>query len=91
MPSPERSDETLRDAILRLLSRSEASTLASSATKARLANGDEYVDLQHPQHGVQHIRGNERPTGDVIVRKAIYEDTWRRVLRQLKDADSGRP
>lgn len=83
MTSSDRSRDVMRDAILQLLSPSEVDTIVSSTTKARLGNGDEYVDLHHLELGVQRIRGAARPTGEVVVRKAIYEDTWRRVVRQL--------
>lgn len=83
MTNSEQSPEAVRDAILQLLSAHELAGIGSSATKARLANGDEYLDLQQLHLGVQRVRGSARPEGDLVIRKVIYEDTWRRVLRQL--------
>jgi hypothetical protein len=80
------SSDHVREIIFQLLSNSEVDTISSAATKARLGNGDEYIDLQELELGVQRIRGTARPAGDVLVRKAIYEDTWRKVVRQLTAA-----
>ncbi len=78
------SEFLTRDQILKLLSDGEVARLGSDETKV-LRRGDEYLDLEQLQLGVQRSDGGT-VVGDVLSRKAIQEDTWRRVLRQLKAA-----
>jgi hypothetical protein len=73
-----------RDRILQLLSDGEFAGVGSAGSQLRLGNGDEYLDLEQLQQGVQKFRGAAALTGHVLPRKAINEDTWRRILRQLK-------
>ena len=73
-----------RDDILNLLSEGEVASVDTANAKAQLGNGDEYLDLQELQQGVQRAKIGATPMGQVLPRKAIYEDTWRRILRQLK-------
>lgn len=78
------SESPTRDHIVQLLSHSEFASVGSDETKAQLRNGDEYLDLDQLDQGVQRARAANAPTGSILLRKAIYEDTWRRVLRQLR-------
>jgi hypothetical protein len=73
-----------KDDILGLLSEGEVANVGTANAKAQLGNGDEYLDLEQLQQGVQRAKIGVTPMGHVLPRKAIYEDTWRRVLRQLK-------
>ncbi|HXK19538.1 MAG TPA: hypothetical protein VNG33_17130 [Polyangiaceae bacterium] len=75
-----------RDRILQLLAEGEVEGASIVETTVRLANGDEYLDLEQLQHGVQRARGAVNPLGRVLSRKAVHEDTWRRIVRQLKAA-----
>jgi hypothetical protein len=83
MTTPDRTNDSIRDRILKLLSSGERSSIESDETRQRLANGDEYLDLERLHEGVQRVRGASPPTGPIVPRKAINEDSWRRVLRQL--------
>ena len=73
-----------RDDILKLLSEGEVTRVSIANAQTQLGNGDEYLDLEQLQQGVQRAKTGVTPMGRVLPRKAIYEDTWRRVLRQLK-------
>jgi len=79
-------EDVIRDRILQLLVEGEVDGASVVATAVRLANGDEYLDLEQLQQGVQRARGAVNPLSGVLPRKAIHEDTWRRILRQLKAA-----
>lgn len=75
-----------RDHVLKLLSDGESTSVSTSRAKAHLGRGDEYLDLDHLQHGVQRAEGAVNGLDHVLPRKAINEDTWRRILRELKAA-----
>lgn len=86
MTSVTTTDLLTRDHILKLLSDGELSSVRSAETRTQLRNGDEYLDLEQLAQGVQRVTGAVTRLGDVLPRRAIHEDTWRRVLRQLKTA-----
>jgi hypothetical protein len=73
-----------REDILQILSEGEVASVGTANAQAQLGNGDEYLDLEQLQQGVQRAKSGVTPMGHVLPRKAIYEDTWRRVLRRLK-------
>lgn len=75
-----------RDQISSLLSEGEAASVSSAATNTHLRRGDEYLDLEHLERGVQRADGAVAELAQTLPRKAIHEDTWRRILRQLKQA-----
>ena len=69
-----------RERILRLLSDEEVAAV-SMAEGRRLPEGEDYVDLDHPQDGVRKVDGSvpARP-GDVLPRSAVREQTWSAIL-----------
>jgi hypothetical protein len=73
-----------RQDIWLLLSDGEIASVDSANTKSQLGNGDEYLDLEQLQQGVHRAKVGITPMGHVLPRKAIHEDTWRKVMRQLK-------
>jgi hypothetical protein len=73
-----------REDILQILSEGEVASIGVANMQAQLGNGDEYLDLENLRSGVQRAKTGVTPMGHVLPRKAIYEDTWRRVLRRLK-------
>jgi hypothetical protein len=76
-----RKEYVTRDTILRLLSDDEIARVSTAETAAGLADGDEYVDLDAPDRGVQ--RAPDRPVtpmGHVLTRKAVLDKTWRDIV-----------
>jgi hypothetical protein len=76
-----RKEYVTRDTILRLLSDDEIARVSTTETAAGLADGDEYVDLDAPDRGVQ--RAPDRPVtpmGHVLTRKAVLDKTWRDIV-----------
>ncbi len=69
-----------RERILRLLSDEEVA-MVSMAEGRRLPEGEDYVDLEHPEDGVRKVDGSvpARP-GDVLPRSAVKEQTWSAIL-----------
>jgi hypothetical protein len=84
MSSTERSEPVDKTKLLSLLSEGEMAGLAEADAKTHLRRGDEYLDLEQLQRGVQRADGTATSMGQLLPRKAIHEDTWRRLLRQLK-------
>ncbi len=69
--------------LLQLLSDEEAARVAPAET-SWLHEGDEYVDLDAVQHGVQRARGTSgRRRHRILARRAIRQETWERVVDRL--------
>ncbi len=76
--------DSARAEVLKLLADGEHADFSQRGTTAKtLPNGDEYVDLDELARGVQRARVGVAIGDHVVPRKAIHEDTWRRILRQL--------
>jgi hypothetical protein len=72
-----------RTSILNLLSDEEAASVSIAETAACLSDGDEYLDLERLDQGVQRTNRTAAPMGFVLPRKAVYADTWRKILTRL--------
>lgn len=73
-----------RAEVLKLLAHGEYADFSERSTTANvLRNGDEYLDLDQLAKGVQRARTGVELGAHVLPRKAIHEDTWRRILRRL--------
>jgi hypothetical protein len=84
MKADKRTEYITRDTILRLLSDNEVARVSTAETASRLAESDEYVDLEAPDEGVQRVRGNDGvPMGRVLPRKAVHEKTWQEIVALL--------
>jgi hypothetical protein len=42
--------------------------------------GDEYVDLEHPSAGVRQVHAASPPPRTALVRSAIRDETWAKVM-----------
>jgi hypothetical protein len=83
MKNDQRAEYVTRDSVLKLLSDDEVAKVSTAETAARLADGDEYLDLEHIDRGVQRAGGTATPMGRVLPRKAVHADTWSKILTQL--------
>jgi hypothetical protein len=83
MKSDNRAAYVTRDAILKQLSDAEVACVSTAETAAGLVDGDEYLDMEHLDRGVRRAPGGT-PMGRVLPRKAVHEDTWRKIVAQLK-------
>jgi hypothetical protein len=84
----QRSQYVTRDSILKLLSDDEVASVSTAETAARLTDGDEYLDLEQLDRGVRQAPAASTPMGRVLAKKAVREDTWKRILAQLPTARS---
>ena len=81
MKADKRTEYITRDTILRLLSDDDIARVSTAETAASLAEGDEYVDLEAPDRGVQRVLGSAViPMGRVLPRKAVREKAWREIV-----------
>lgn len=83
MKSDVRTDYVTRDSILKLLSDDEVAKVSTAETADRLMAGDEYLDLEQLEQGVQRAGGKATPMGRVLPRKAVHENTWNKILALL--------
>lgn len=81
MKDEKRTEYVTRDTILKLLSDDEIAKV-STAEAASLADGEEYIDLEHIEDGVRRARAGTKP-GRVLPRRAVQDATWRKIVSQL--------
>jgi uncharacterized membrane protein len=72
-----------KDRILELLSDEEIARVATAETRPSLTDGEQYLDLEHLDRGVQTALGTAAPIGRVLPRRAIREYTWRQIEAHL--------
>ena len=78
-----RAEYATRDSIMKLLSDGEVGSISNAETNTHLSNGDEYLDLEQLDQGVQRATATKTPMGPVLSRKAVREKTWSKIVRQL--------
>ena len=79
----QRREYVTRDRILKLLSDEEVARVTTAETAAHLSEGDEYLDLEQLNQGVQWASKSTAPIGSLLPRKAVKENTWSKILTQL--------
>jgi hypothetical protein len=90
MTELQRAEHVARDNILKLFSDDEIAKVSSAETRAVLAEGGEYIDLEHLDQGVQRATAATKITMEhVVPRSAVGGETWNNILAQL-DRDTGR-
>lgn len=73
-----------RDTILKLLSDDELVRVSAAEPATRLADGDEFLDLEEPDRGIRTAVGESSiPGGRLLTKKAVRIRTWRRILALL--------
>jgi len=82
--SPKRIAYDARDSILKLLSEAELAQVSTAEEAATLAAGDEYLDLEHLEHGVRKAPVMAAEASRMLPRSAVREETWRKILAVLR-------
>jgi hypothetical protein len=77
-----------RNLILRTLWEDPIAAVLGRAIPERLGKGEEYIDLQRLQAGVQRALHMMAPTGGELPRKAVQAGTWTKILAQLEASAS---
>lgn len=88
MKNEKRTDYITRDSLLKLLSDDEVASVSTAEVSVRLSDGEEYLDLEHLEKGVQRADVTTSPMKHLITRKAVQEKTWEKILAQLKRNDN---
>lgn len=73
---------------MKLLSDQENASVSTVETQASLGDGDEYIDLEHLDQGVRKAAGTTVPMNRILARKAVHQDTWRKILNLLSPKHS---
>ena len=85
MDNQKRTDYLTREGVMRLLSDDELAKVSNVESSARLAGGEEYLDLEQLSLGVLRANGAPEmlPMERLLPRKTIGETTWATVLGYL--------
>jgi hypothetical protein len=84
MSEAQRADYVSRDAILKLMSNDEIAKVSTAETSAGLKAGDEYLDLEHLEQGIQQAdTATPLSMGQAVPRSAVSSETWSKILAQL--------
>jgi len=86
MKSDMRSENIARESVLTLLSDDEVASVSTAETATHLLDGEEYLDLEELERGVQQARKAGPAMGRVLPRKAVHKDTWSKILTLLGPA-----
>ena len=73
-----------RNLILKTLWADPIAAATARTIPERLRVGEEYIDLQRLQAGVQRARHVMAPTGGELPRRAVQTVTWTKILAQLE-------
>ena len=87
MTTTVREQYVTRDLILKLLSDEEVARVSNAETRRHLVAGDEYVDLERLNQGVQRMEApTEAMMGHVLPHSAVRDDTWVKIVEHLSHA-----
>jgi len=84
MRNDKRNELANRESILKLLSEDEVARVSTAEAEAQLEHGDEYLDLQHLDEGVQWAPVAREPIAHLLPRKAVHQHTWSKIMAHLK-------
>ena len=84
MPKTTHADLVARDTILLLLTDEETGRVSNAETAMGLADGVDYIDLEHLDQGVQRANAGTKATmGHVLPENAVSAKTWRKILAEV--------
>ncbi len=84
MSEAQRASYVSRHAILKLMSNDEIAKVSTAETATGLKAGDEYLDLEHLEHGIQRAdTATKVNMGQAVPRNAVSNETWSKILDQL--------
>jgi hypothetical protein len=78
-----RTENVTRDGILNLLSDDEVAKVSTAETAVHLLDGEEYLDLERLDQGVQRATRAATTMRGVLPRRTVHTDTWSKILAQL--------
>jgi hypothetical protein len=73
-----------RQEILDMLSDEEVTKVAIEEEPSRLIEGDEYIDLEHLERGIQQVLGGfKKDSNNVLARSVVRDETWAKIINKL--------
>ncbi len=72
-----------RETILKLLTAAEVARLSTAEAGPPLSAGDEFVDLDHLNRGVQRASTKMPTMGSLLPRTSVQASTWSTILAKL--------
>jgi hypothetical protein len=77
-------NEEKRESIIKLLTDAEAAKVSTAEGAPRLVEGDEYVDLEDLDSGVQLAQATPRTApGRALPRSAVSDATWAKIVKTV--------
>lgn len=73
----------LRDKVLKLLADAEVVQVSTVEASSELAIGDQFLNLDALEQGPRYSADAQRPTANVLAKKAVHEETWAKILNEL--------
>jgi hypothetical protein len=84
MNKPTTKNILKREAIIKLLTDAEVAKVSTAEGAPRLVEGDEYVDLEDLDSGVQLVQAMPRTApGHALPRSAVSEATWVAIVKAV--------
>ena len=84
MTEANRVELVARDTILKLLSDDEVAKVSTAEAASALAVGEEYLDLEQLDKGVQRAGSALNVTmGHILPRAGVRDETWSKIVAQL--------
>lgn len=84
MTNTQRTQLADRDTILKLLSDEENAKVSTAEAASGLTEGQEYLDLEQLDQGVQRAKASSKmDMGHIIPRSSVRDATWTKILSQL--------
>jgi hypothetical protein len=81
MSGPTRVDLSARISIMMLLTDQETARVTTAEAGARIADGEEFLDLEQLERGIQSAASRTPlAMGHIMPRSAVGNDTWKRIV-----------
>jgi hypothetical protein len=78
------TEQVTRDVILQLRSDAEVAKVSAAEAASTLPEGEEYIDLEHLDQGVQHAKAETKVTmGHILPRSAVSGETWSKIITRI--------
>ena len=78
-----RTENLTRENVLKLLSDGEVASVSTAETALLLLDGEEYLDLEHLDRGVQKTGKSPTVMAGVLPRRTVHKDTWEKIVALL--------
>jgi hypothetical protein len=84
MSTGSQMEQETREKVLRLLSDDEIASASTAEATAGPLEGEEFLDLNDLGAGVRVALGSTPGMSHLLLRRSVHQDTWKKILVQLK-------